>query len=372
MTDLLCTSFPDWEERLILFHSGDLPLEERETFTEHLASCAACTALLAEYQGIDDLVRRSFTPKRPLELPQDFAQAMESQTEERQCVDPGNCNQSIDVVQEAALIVEETQRQWKKSVITTMRHLETSSWYPSVSVVIRILHEKQTRHLSDLLRSVPAVVTEIIVVGRFLPQEVDSLLQQLPSNVRIIVQTGSGKTNALREGFDACTGDIIVTLDANGTTHPGEIPRFVDKLMEGYHFAKGSRFIEGGTTNDTRLIHRLGSYLLSRFVRLLFAVPLRDACYGYTALWKDCLNDLELECDYLGTGLEALLFLRKFDCDLRIVEVPSVEHPSLDGESKWSFRYVWDMLQVLVRTRVAGKISDTHQGMYVEILPNWI
>src|SRR5437588_8182347 len=58
------------------------------------------------------------------------------------------------------------------------------------------------------------------------------------------------KGDALRAGFAACTGDIIVMLDADGSADPKEIPCFVAALIAGRDFAKGSRFIRGGGSRD--------------------------------------------------------------------------------------------------------------------------
>ena len=68
------------------------------------------------------------------------------------------------------------------------------------------------------------------------------------------MQNRSGKGNALACGFAAATGDIIVMVDADGSADPAEIPRFVQALLDGADFAKGSRFANGGGSCDiTRL-----------------------------------------------------------------------------------------------------------------------
>jgi glycosyltransferase involved in cell wall biosynthesis len=68
------------------------------------------------------------------------------------------------------------------------------------------------------------------------------------------MQNRSGKGNALACGFAAATGDIIVMVDADGSADPAEIPRFVEALLDGADFAKGSRFADvGGSFDVTRL-----------------------------------------------------------------------------------------------------------------------
>ena len=67
-----------------------------------------------------------------------------------------------------------------------------------------------------------------------------------------MLQDGRGKGNALACGFAAATGDIIVMLDADGSTDPAEIPLFVAALLAGNDFAKGSRFAPAATAATSR------------------------------------------------------------------------------------------------------------------------
>ena len=74
------------------------------------------------------------------------------------------------------------------------------------------------------------------------------------------------KCNALTCGFWAAKGDIIVMLDADGSTDPDEIRRFVSALLTGADLAKGSRFIAGGGSDDITTVRRLGNWALAKVV----------------------------------------------------------------------------------------------------------
>ena len=74
--------------------------------------------------------------------------------------------------------------------------------------------------------------------------------RELRPDVGVVQQTRRGKGNALACGFAACTGDIIVMIDADGSTDPAEIPLFVEALVAGADFVKGSRFADGGRSDD--------------------------------------------------------------------------------------------------------------------------
>ena len=111
--------------------------------------------------------------------------------------------------------------------------------YPLISVVIPALNEAQ--NLQYVLPYIPALVSEVILVDGFSTDGTIAVAQQLLPTIKIVKQMGKGKGNALKAGFAACTGDIIVMLDADGSADPNEIPRFVEVLMAGNDFAKGSR-----------------------------------------------------------------------------------------------------------------------------------
>ena len=132
-------------------------------------------------------------------------------------------------------------------------------------------------------------------------------------------------------GFAAARGDVIVMFDGDGSASADEIPRFVHALEEGADLAKGSRFIDGGGSADFTPLRRLGNGFLRRTVNLLFGTKYTDLCYGYNAIWADCLPELRLDCT--GFEFESLLNIRAARAGLDVREVPSYERLRLQGES---------------------------------------
>src|SRR5712692_4130516 len=108
--------------------------------------------------------------------------------------------------------------------------------HPRVSVVIPTRNEAQ--NLRHILPYIPPIVGEVILVDGHSTDNTIAVAQQLLPTIRVIQQSGRGKGDALRAGVAASTGKIIVTLDADGSAKPDEIPRFVEALIEGYDFAK--------------------------------------------------------------------------------------------------------------------------------------
>ena len=146
------------------------------------------------------------------------------------------------------------------------RHVGNGSIGPSqtltdmgvrVSVVIPTLNE--AGNLPHVFARLPQGLHEVIVVdGRSVDDTVGVARRLLP-DVIIVLEKRRGKGNALAAGFAACTGDVIVTLDADGSADAGEIPRFVAALCHGADFVKGSRFAQGGASSDITRLRKAGN-----------------------------------------------------------------------------------------------------------------
>ena len=232
---------------------------------------------------------------------------------------------------------------------------------PRVSVVIPALNEAQ--NLRHVLPLIPPVVTEIVLVDGHSTDDTIAVVQQLGPTIRppihIIKQTGKGKGDALRVGFAASVGDIIVTLDADGSTDPREIPLFVEALLRGNDFAKGSRCVLGGGSHDFTLLRRLGNYGLRKLVNILFRARFSDLCYGYNAFWKYCLDYIE-EIDRDGFEVETLIHLRIHKAHLKIIEVPSIEYRRIYGKSNLkAFSDGWSVVLTIVRERSQNSSPQT-------------
>src|SRR4051812_15475422 len=139
---------------------------------------------------------------------------------------------------------------------------------PTVSVVIPTLNEAD--NLPHVLGRLPAGIDELVVVDGGSTDGTVDVARALRPEALILNQDGTGKGDALRCGFAVASGDIIVMLDADGSTDPSEIPRFVAALVTGADFAKGTRFVTGGGSSDITSLRRFGNRVLSGTVNLLF------------------------------------------------------------------------------------------------------
>lgn len=219
---------------------------------------------------------------------------------------------------------------------------------PCISVVIPAMNEAE--NLYHVLPLIPSIVSEVILIDGNSTDDTIMVAKQLLPSIRIIQQLGKGKGDALRAGFASCTGDIIVMLDADGSANPREIPRFVNALLAGNEYAKGSRFLKGGGSDDITSLRRHGNNMLCLLVNRLFNSRFTDLCYGYNAFWRDCLNKIDIDCD--GFEIETLMSLRAHQANLMTVEVPSFEHKRIYGQSNLrTFRDGWRVLLTIMRER---------------------
>ncbi|MGA8745525.1 MAG: glycosyltransferase family 2 protein [Solirubrobacterales bacterium] len=198
-----------------------------------------------------------------------------------------------------------------------------------VSVVVPAMNEGQ--NIGQVLGQLPGGLHEVIVVdGNSHDNTIDAARDAYPE-IRVLTQSGRGKGDAFRTGFAAVTGNLVVMLDADGSADPAEIPRFVEALEAGADFAKGSRFLPGGGSDDITALRRLGNTCLSGSANLLHGTRFTDLCYGYNAFWARCLPFIAL--DVPGFEVETLINLRIAAAGMKITEVPSYEADRLSGQS---------------------------------------
>ena len=223
-------------------------------------------------------------------------------------------------------------------LVSIWEGLPTDARRARVSVVIPALNE--ARNLPYVAARMPSDVDEIVFVNGASVDGTAEVARALWPQAVHVRQTRKGKGNALACGFAAASGEIIVMIDADGSTDPGEIPRYVGALVSGADFAKGSRFIQGGGSVDITRLRRWGNWYLNVLVNVLFGTRYTDLCYGFNAFWRRCLDVMDLpDVDAVGPQwgdgfeVETLINVRVAARRLNIVEVCSHESERLHGVS---------------------------------------
>ncbi|WP_330456916.1 glycosyltransferase family 2 protein [Streptomyces sp. NBC_00820] len=212
---------------------------------------------------------------------------------------------------------------------------------PPVSVVIPAMNEAE--NLPYVFKTLPPWIHEVVLVDGNSADDTVEVARSLWPDVKVVEQQGKGKGDALITGFEACSGDIIVMVDADGSADGNEIVSYVSALVSGADFAKGSRFANGGGTDDMTFIRKLGNWALCTVVNRKFGARYTDLCYGYNAFWRHCLDKIDLDCT--GFEVETLMNIRVVKAGLKVQEIPSHEYLRIHGTS--NLRAVRDGLRVL-------------------------
>jgi glycosyltransferase involved in cell wall biosynthesis len=218
----------------------------------------------------------------------------------------------------------------------------------SVSVIVPALNE--AKNLQYVLPRIPNWVHEVLLVDGNSTDNTVEMARSLYPDIRIVQQQGRGKGAALRTGFAAATGEIIVMLDADGSTDPAEMPAFVGALLAGADFVKGSRFLQGGGTSDMSFHRKFGNWCFVIFSRLLFGGHYSDLCYGYNAFYARILSQIDL--DGSGFEIETQMNLRVLRAGFKVAEVPSFEADRIHGVS--NLRTIpdgWRVLKTMIKER---------------------
>jgi glycosyltransferase involved in cell wall biosynthesis len=226
---------------------------------------------------------------------------------------------------------------------------------PTVSVVIPAMNEE--RNLPHVFAALPEGIDEVVLVDGGSIDRTIAVARELRPDVVIVQQTRTGKGNALACGFAAATGDIIVMIDADGSTDASEIPRFVAALCNGADFVKGSRFAQGGGSTDITPLRRAGNRALNALVNTLYGTSYTDLCYGYNAFWARCLPYMRVDC--AGFEVETLINIRIAKAGLTIHEVPSRERDRIHGTSNLHpVRDGTRVLRTIARERIPARASQ--------------
>ncbi|HTZ07623.1 MAG TPA: glycosyltransferase [Acidimicrobiales bacterium] len=218
--------------------------------------------------------------------------------------------------------------------------------------------KNEARNLPAVLASLPEWVHEVVVVDGHSVDDTVAVATACRPDVTVVTQPGRGKGDALRAGFRACTGDIVVMMDGDGSTPGSEIVRFVSALVGGADYAKGSRFANSGDSDDITPARRLGNRVLSGLVNVIFGTRYTDLCYGYNAFWARHLETLDLECS--GFEIETIMNIRAAKADISVQEVPSHEHERMHGES--NLRVLGDGWRILKAIAAEARHRDSRPG----------
>jgi len=179
-------------------------------------------------------------------------------------------------------------------------------------------------------------------------------------NIKILKQSGKGKGNAVREGFNAASGEILMILDADLTTPPEELPKFYSALAEGRgEFINGCRLVYPMEKEAMRFLNLIANKFFGWFFSYLLGQRLKDTLCGTKVLFKSDYEKIKTNRSYFGDfdpfGDFDLLF-GAAKLNLKITEVLVRYKERTYGSTQISrFRHGWLLLKMSMFA--AGKIK---------------
>ncbi len=162
----------------------------------------------------------------------------------------------------------------------------------------------------------------------------------------IFYKESRGVVSCYLYGFKCALADgaeRIIEMDGGGSHLPSEIPKFIEKLDEGYDCVWGSRFVSGGGLENDPLYRRLLSAGGTALSNVVLGTSLKDMTSGFEAFQRDVLLNMRLD-NFLSTGHMYQTEMRYYCRNLNTVEVP-IHY--IAGSSGLKFKSVTEALRIL-------------------------
>jgi glycosyltransferase involved in cell wall biosynthesis len=224
---------------------------------------------------------------------------------------------------------------------------------PTLTVVIPCFNERDTiERIVEAVLAAPVHDLEVIVVDDCSSDGTREILREKiePRVARVIFQERNrGKGAALRRGFEAASGDLVIVQDADLEYDPQDYPRLMEPILAGKaDVVFGSRFSGGASVRVLYYWHYVGNRLLTTLSNMLTNVNLSDMEVCYKVFRRDVLQRITIEEDRFGFEPEITAKVAKLGC--RIYEVGISYSGRTYGEGKkigWrdGVRAIWCILK---------------------------
>lgn len=230
----------------------------------------------------------------------------------------------------------------------------------------------EAENIGPFLRALRAAAadTDVLVVDDNSPDGTGRLAEEVGAEVggvEVLHRPGkNGLGSAYREGFAqvlAADYDAVVSMDADFSHDPAQIPDFLAAIEGGADLVIGSRYVPGGGTTDWPIHRQLLSKWGNAYTRSILGVPARDCTSGYRAYRAKALAAI----DPTSTSAEGYAFLtelvrRMTTAGAVVVERPIIFRDRTRGKSKMSGRIILESMLLVTRWGVADRFRRHRSG----------
>jgi glycosyltransferase involved in cell wall biosynthesis len=202
----------------------------------------------------------------------------------------------------------------------------------------------------DVARAAREHCDEVIVVDGHSTDGSPERLRE--AGITVLPDGGLGKGDALRRGIAAATGEVIVTLDADGSHDPAGIGALVAPIIDGLADVVIGCRMRGGSDEFagtwTMFIRLWGNNFLTQVINSRFGIALTDSQNGFRALRTSAVRALPLRENLHTIELETVLLALRHG--LRVIQVPAHEYARRRGQSSLSVvgqspAFLWCLLR---------------------------
>jgi dolichol-phosphate mannosyltransferase len=208
-----------------------------------------------------------------------------------------------------------------------------------VSVVIPTKNEEGL--IGEMIDAVHPHANEVLVVDGHSSDRTREIAEG--KGVRVILDGGRGKGEALRRSFGEARHEILVFIDADGSHDPNDIPRLVEPIRQGRADLVIASRTRGGSDElhgtVEQLLRYVGSQLIMLAINYRWHVSLTDSQNGFRAIRRDVALSLDLRADL--TTIEQEMLMRALKHGYRVGEVASHEFERRWGVSKVNVWRLW-------------------------------
>lgn len=234
---------------------------------------------------------------------------------------------------------------------------------PSLSVVVPLYNEEDSLpHLVEAVtRSLMAADDwELVLVDDGSTDATESIAASIvarDSRVRLIALARNyGQTAAMQAGFDHARGEVVVSMDGDLQNDPDDIPRLVEKLMEGYDLVAGYR----QRRQDRLLTRKVPSWFANRLIHWVTGVSIRDNGCSLKAYRRELLERV-----YLYSEMHRFIpAVAAATAGARIAEIPVRHHARRFGHSKYGLSRVAKVLTDLLIMKMIRTFRERPLAMF--------